>query len=173
MRGFTLIEILVTSLIMAVIIGGVLAVLKAADITWNQGQGVLGLQQQARQSLTVMEREIRQSNSNNISITNGGANIEFFIPTDITTSSVTYSQHIKYYLSGSQLIREHPIGTTRVLGNNISSVVFCCWQGAACGTDCSGSTILSISLAAGQTVRGRPLNFPLSGLLTEKVRLRN
>jgi prepilin-type N-terminal cleavage/methylation domain-containing protein len=173
MRAFTLIEIMVASLILTVIIGGVFGVLKVADMVWNQDSGLLDLQQQARQSAAGMARELRQARTDDITISNSCATIQFVIPTDITSSPVTYSDSISYYLSNGQLIREHPAGTTHVMGNDISSINFCCWHGAVCDEDCSDSSLLQIDLTASKTVRDRVLNFPLTGALTEKVRLRN
>lgn len=175
MKGFTLIEVLISVVIMTIMIGGLFMVLNIADLNWSLGGGLLGLQQQARQAMDGMVREIRQSNNSHISIP-ASTNIIFSIPTDITSVPVTYSELISYYVSSGQLFREHPMGSDppdRVaVANDINSVTFCWCHGATCDT-CDnvngGSNLVRIQVVAGRTVRQRPVSFSL----TEKVRLRN
>ena len=153
-------------------------VLNIADLNWSLGGGLLGLQQQVRQAMDGMVRELRQSRSSNVTIT-GGTDIQFSIPTDITP--VTYSELISYYVvyvsdEQKQLFREHPMGSDppdRVaVANDINSVTFCWCHGATCAT-CDningGSNLVRIQLVAGKTVRQKSVSFSL----TEKVRLRN
>jgi len=46
-------------------------------------------------------------------------------------------------------------------------------ENGTCGTDCIDAAILQIQLSAQKTVRNRVLSFPLTGTLTEEVKLRN
>lgn len=156
--GFTFVEGLISVLILGLLMGGIVMVLKTADMSWHSESGLLDLAQEARQAMDGMIREMRQGNSNYVIISNAGARIEFKIPTDITAEPVTYSDNIAYYLSGSQIIREYPLGTTKVLANNISSLIFS-----------QSADTVGIALTASKDVRERTFTFSLE----EKIRLRN
>lgn len=160
MKGFTLVEILISAAILTVLIAGVFMVLNIGQRSWNADMGWLDLQQQARQAMAGMVREIRQSKSSDIAITGAPPRIQFRIPTDITTQPIIYSADISYYLSNNQLIREHPAGTTKILANDINALNF---------SLSDDELSLSIALEARKSSLNRVLTFPLS----EKVRLRN
>jgi len=160
-NGFTLVEILISTLIFGVIIGGILAVLKVADMSWHTDMGLLDLQQQLRMAVDGMSREIRQtSHSRILGITNGGSRVDFTLP-GITNA-------VSYYLSNSQIIREHPVGEMKVLASDTNILNFCCVGGAGC-TDCGNAHVIQITAQATKTVRNRPLSFSLK----EQVRFRN
>jgi prepilin-type N-terminal cleavage/methylation domain-containing protein len=160
MKSFTLIEILVSLAILSVIIGGIFSVFNIADKTWNLDTGFVELQQTIRPVMDGMVREIRQSNPSNVTLSSGGAMVTFKVP-DVTSN-------ISYYLSADEIIREHPIGTTAVLVDEVNSVCFC-WDNTnnTCTTTCSD--FFTVRLEATKNVRGRILPFTLS----ERVRLRN
>ncbi len=170
--AFTLVEVLVTALILTFIIAGIFAVLNVADISWHTDMGLVELQQQARLAMEVMIREIRQSGrlSYNIAVDANGTGITFSIPNML---------NIRYYLdtTSHQIIRQQPVdtGTSKILANDIDSLSYCWWDGVDCCDDqilledCSNLYVLKIQLRATTTVRQRPLAFSL----TEKVRLRN
>lgn len=176
-RGFTLIEILVTSAILSFLIAGIFAILNVADRSQNLDMGLLGLQQEVRQAMDGMTREIRQSGrptnlsviSDNITIGDNGTSITFSIPYNLSTH--TSISNISYYLDYLDsncyqnnncypIKRQQPAGTgtTKILANDINSLNF----------SLSGN-IMQIQLGAAKTVRQRALSF----FLTEKVRLRN
>jgi len=71
-KGFTLIEILVSIAILSVVIAGIFAVLNIGDMTWHSDMGVVNLQQQARQAMGSMVREIRQASDITISDSDAG-----------------------------------------------------------------------------------------------------
>jgi prepilin-type N-terminal cleavage/methylation domain-containing protein len=167
-KGFTLIEILVSLTIVSFIIAGICGLLSVGNVAYNNDMYLLDLQQQARQAMEGMTRELRQAKieiGRLITITDGGRRIEFYIP--------GFSNPIRYYLQSNQVLREHPLGTNKVLANDISELNFCCLGGIGC-IDCSTSYI-QIRLRTLKTVGQRTFSFPvLSGeCLTEKVRLRN
>ena len=160
MRGFTLLEILVSIVIFAVIISAIFALLKVADISWDSDMGLLDLQQSCRQAMDVMIRELRQSRPASVTLNASRDRVDFFIP--------GITEGVSYYLSGGQIIREHPAGTTGVLANHITELSFCCIGGVDCFA-CSSSKGVLINLQAAKTVKGYPLSFGLR----EQVRLRN
>lgn len=149
-RGFSLVEILVCIVILGIIIAAIFMVSNAANMSWDAFSAMLDLQQQARQAMEGMIREVRQSRPLDITITNLGGRINFFVPTS--------PQSVSYYLQSNQIIREHPLGTLKVLANDINSLSFSL-----------AAFILEIQLEARRIVRQRTLSF----LLREKVRLRN
>lgn len=163
LTGFTLVEVLVAAVVLSLLFMGALAVLRISDVTWNVDMGLVGLQQQARQAMAGMVKEIRQAGSVNITtITPTRDDIDFSIPG-------LGANRIRYYLDENtgQILREYPDGSeaTIVLANNIISLKF------------SGSAPVQIQLRAQKTVRGRTITFPGTATvpedLTERVKLRN
>lgn len=158
MRGFTLIEVLISFLILTILMAGVFMVLNAANQSWYTESGIMDLQQEARRAIQGMSREIRQSRPSYVNVGVGADNVQFRVPSDITTDPLTYYGNITYSLNSNQIIREYPAGTTKVLANNIDSLSF----------SLSGNTV-EVVLTASKNINGRQVSFPL----TEKVRLRN
>jgi type II secretory pathway pseudopilin PulG len=172
MRGFSLIEILISSVILIIIFAGVFFVLNAGDQSWNAGTGSLDLQQQVRQAMDGMSKELRQARHGSIIIEPDARSINFTVPINITTNPPTYSSVINYYLNAtsSQLERLHPLNTApKILANDISDLSFCCQGGSGC-SDCQNSTLLQVQVNGTKTVRQRVLT-PFN--LTQQVRLRN
>jgi len=174
MKAFTLIELMISAFILLLVIGGIFSVMNIANMDWYSEVGLLNLHQQARQAMHGIVRELRQSKSQNITISSDGTEIQFLVPNNITTTPVTYYQPIKYYVNANnQAIREHPLGTAAVLANNIKNINFCFWDGNDCcdlvTEDCSWIDVVQIDLEAEQNVRQKVLDFDV----TEKVRVRN
>lgn len=160
MSGFTLVEILVAALILSFVAMGILAVLYVGDTSWHSGMAWLDLQQGVRSAVDGISREARGGNISTLSISANNTRVDFYLP--------GVSNAISYYLSDSQLLREHPAGTTKVLSNNIDEISFCCLGGANC-TDCANANSLNINITAEKTEKDRVYNFSL----IEKVMLRN
>lgn len=160
--AFTLIEILVTMLIMLFITIGIYEVSNIGERTYSTDMGMLELQQQARLSMSGMIRELRQSASSNITISNGGEEILFSIPRNITGSEIQYYPDIEYEKVGSQIIRSYN-GTDTIIANDINSLNFCC----------EGEVVLEVDLSARKIVNQKTVSFPSNGNMTEKVKLRN
>jgi len=151
-------------------------VLNIADLNWSLGGGLLGLQQQARQAMDGMVREIRQNKPSDIKITdvggtgvNPGPVINFKIPDS------TYC--FRYSLSNNQIIRQvldcaiPPAQlqlAQQVLANDINSLNF---------SRSVDGKVITIQLRAKKTVRQRDLCFPSPcnppQSLTEEVKIRN
>ncbi len=156
MRGFTLLEILVSVGILSFLIAGIFAVLNVGDMNWHLDMGLLDLQQQARQTMNGMIRELRQSKASAITV-NSTSDISFSVPPQ--TYGDTWIGPIRYYLdTQTQQIKREYTSATKILANNINSLNF----------SLSGN-IMQIQLGAAKTVKQRALSF----FLTEKVRLRN
>ncbi|MFH1451533.1 MAG: prepilin-type N-terminal cleavage/methylation domain-containing protein [Candidatus Omnitrophota bacterium] len=155
--GFTLVELSVTVIIVSFLMATLFAVLNFGRNIFYTNTTLLDLQQTARITLDKMVKELRQTTSSNMTIT-GGTQIQFKIPTDITTTPATYSSNIQYYLSGNDLIREYPAGTTSILAGNISVLSFS-----------YASNYLTIQLTVSKNLKQRTHTFSLK----ERVKLRN
>jgi prepilin-type N-terminal cleavage/methylation domain-containing protein len=168
-RGFTLVEILVSSAVMAVIAGVIYAVLDIGNLSGRQDAGLIDLQQQARLCMDGMTREIRQNKAADITISDpgpaSGAEITFKVP----GSSYCYN----YSLSNGRVIRrilncaDSAELAQAAIANDINSLEFSI-----------SVNLVEIRLSAAKTVNKRQLCFPApcetpAKTLREKVRLRN
>jgi type II secretory pathway pseudopilin PulG len=153
MWGFTLVDVLVSIAILSLIIAGVFGVLNMGNTTYNTDLSLLDLQQNARQGMDWMVRELRESSSGDINI----------VPIDADDDQITFNTPnetgIQYYrdMTERQIIREYPAGTTRIIANDINSLNF----------SLSGN-LLEIQVTAIKTQRP-----DLTFFLKEQVRLRN
>lgn len=159
-KAFTLPELLITILLFAIVVMAIYSVLNLANAYYPIDMGLLDLQQQARQGMEWITREARQSSSKsgNITITTISTDVDSITFTTPTRSGV------HYYLDDSDLMREYPSGTTRIVARNITRLKFTRADDAS-----SHASILTIEIRAAQTV----LRKPLSIQLIEKVRVRN
>ncbi len=182
MKGFTLIEVLVTTVILTFIIAGIFAVLNVADMNWHSDMGLLDLQQQARQAMDVMVKEIRQSTQDTslcpsgITRANLNAKISFYVVPQIYGGScvgpISYyrdTQDLNYDGVTDQLIREYPQNTRKILANGITTLSF---------PPNSDINIVNIQLAAQKNIGTRQLCFPSPcqappKTFNETVKLRN
>jgi type II secretory pathway pseudopilin PulG len=151
LMGFTLIEGIVTIIILGFVVTTIVAVLNVGNQAWHTEMVFSELQQQVRLAIDGMAREIRQS-SNITTPTEGGSGslIDFYIPGS--------SNPISYYLNNTQIIREHPPGTTKILANSIEYLNFS-----------RGQDTVVIQVNATKKAGARTLSFSL----IEKVSLRN
>jgi len=150
MKGFALIEVLISALIFSFIIAGIYGIMNIANVSFPIDLGLLDLQQQARQGMAWITKETRESswaNPGNIGTCAG--NISFNTPNETG---------IQYYLNGNQVVREYPAGTTKVVAQNITCLKFS-----------QSGKVLDIQITASKVVLLKPLSFSLR----EKVRLRN
>jgi len=157
MKGFTLVEIMITLLILGVLCGALMVIFSASKSAYDASMASADLQASGRQALEAMNRELRQSDLSTLTIT-GGNRINLRIPTDIAASPATLSGMISYYVSNNQLLREHPVGITRVIGTNISQIVFSLTNNQ-----------LSVTLTASKTVRQRAYTLAVK----EQILIRN
>ncbi|MCM8781748.1 MAG: type II secretion system GspH family protein [Candidatus Omnitrophica bacterium] len=147
-KGFTLIEVLVSVAIFSFTVLAVLTLLQLGHLTWHQDIGLLELHQNIRLALDGMSREIRQSEPASINISESGARIDFTVD----------SASISYYLNDQILIREHPVGTTKILCSDVSDLDFS-----------SDGSMVQIQLTGTKNILDRDILVSL----VQKVRLRN
>jgi len=146
-----MVETLVSVLLLSFILAGAYGTAATGNAIYTKNFVLLNMEQQTRNAIDRIVRETRQASSQTITANFSGTNdkIVFTIPT---------ATGIQYYLSGTNLVREYPAGTTRNIASNISLLKFIL----------SGS-LLQIQVNADKTVYSQTVSFPL----TEKVRLRN
>jgi hypothetical protein len=159
--GLTLAEIAISVFIMGFLLAGVIAVLSLGDRAWHSDMALVELQQQVRSTMRQMVTELRQSNTNSINIDQNGRRVIFTIP--------EIANNIRYYLNGTEVVREHPLGTPMILMGDVDSLNFCCWNGVVCNSNCATSNLLEIRLQATKTLLSEAHTIPIR----EQVRLRN
>jgi len=160
LKAFTLVELLMTILLFAIIVMAIYTVLNLANAYYPVDMGLLDLQQQSRQAMEWITREARQSSSkaSNITITTISSDVDSITFTTPTKSGVYY------YLNGSTLMREYPSGTTRIVARDIARLKF------TRADDVPNKTaILTIDIRAAKTILRKPLTIQI----IEKVRVRN
>lgn len=154
MKGFTLIEVIVSTAIMSVIILALLTACNAGQSAYSSSDKIMDVMQVIRHPVQSMMNEIRQSKPTDVVITNSGAKIQFVIPK--TLNPVSYSQDISYYVNANnQLVREHPLGTTKILASNIDSINFSI-----------AANRLQLNLQARARLKHQDLVLPVSEIIT-------
>ena len=125
-------------------------ILNAGNASITRDNTLLEVQEQSRNAMQRMVHEIRQASTQTITVISASSDsITFTIPT---------ASNIKYYLTGTNLIREYPAGTTATVANSIAYLKFTL-----------NSKLLTISVRADKTRYTQTVSFPL----IEQVRLRN
>lgn len=157
--GFTLSEVLVSAVILTILVGGILSILNTGRATYHQEVGYLDLQQQGRQAMETMTKELREGTGMNITVISADDDQIYFNTTD--ESGILYYRDINDSNNdgiSDQIIREYPAGIRKILANDIASIKFS-----------QNNYLLEIRLQAKKTVQARELSFPLQS----SVKLRN
>ena len=151
MKGFSLVEILITTVIFTIIVGGFYGLLNAGNKFYATDMAFMELQQNARNGMDRVTREVRASSAASVTVVDTNS--------DTLTFTTPTATNAKYYRNGSsQLIREYPSGTLKIIASNITRFKFTLT-----------APLLKIDLTANQTA----LLQSFSVNLIEKVRLRN
>jgi len=135
MRGFTLVEIMVTSVILAILIVTLFLVLSIGQRSWLSADVSIHLRQEIARSIIVMGQELNETSPAKINLTlNIPANsITFKIPQDLngdgdivtTAGNIEWSPNITYSLNASnQIQRVVSGGATTIIANNITGLQF-------------------------------------------------
>ncbi|MBF0521473.1 MAG: prepilin-type N-terminal cleavage/methylation domain-containing protein [Candidatus Omnitrophica bacterium] len=151
MKGFTLFEVLITTVIFAFVAGGIYGILVIATSNYDAEEASLNLQRQARQGMNWLVRDVRQAYLSTIpNKTQSRSSIAFDIPGE---TGITYS------IVAGQLVRKGV-----VVANNITSLTF---------APIVGNNIQKITLEASKDLRllGKIQTPKFS--LTEQVQIRN
>jgi len=148
--GFTLIEAMVSILLLSFILLGVHGVLLTASASSGTDLVMVDMQQQARNAMARLVKEVRE------------ASVLMYTRMDTNSDRVIFStpakQNVQYYLSGNNLVREYPPGVTNNVASNIFNLKFT-----------RTGSLLQISLNADKVFMAKTVSFPL----VANVRLRN
>ena len=162
MKGFSLFEVMVVTLILGIVIGGVFMTFTIGSRTYSRDIVLLDLEQQTRRALDSLMRELRQTDSFHVSISEGVPDsISFYILSDPNgTSGGAWVGPIRYYVDtvNSRLMRQEIDTTPRVVAHNIDDLQFV-----------ETGNFLNIEITGLQRVFGQDLTFVREG----EVRMRN
>lgn len=174
MKGFTLVEIMVTTFLVLLIFTALFMVLAGGRASWYTGEAQVGLNEEIRKPLLTINRELRQSRTSQISGVPADDNfytqITFKLPEDTdgdgdvidASGNIEWSGNINYALNAdNQIIRSAPSGSS-ILANSIFNLQFMRPSG-------NPNTIQIYIGAQKTTVTGRTLQ----SNITSSVKLRN
>lgn len=146
--GMSFLEMMVSVAIFTVIMSSIFTVIYTGRLYWRVGSSQIDAQQQARQAVAYMAKELRQARAGTGRVGGGSpvailenlpaddnayTFVTFRIPQDTNGDGdildsngwvVEWSDKITYSLAGTQLIRSTDTGATKVLANNISTLQF-------------------------------------------------
>lgn len=135
MKGFSLVEALITTVIFSLIFIAAFSVMNQGLRFWHIAEVDIELQQDLRRGLMAMDRQLRQSRTSKISIPaddNYYTSVVFNIPQDIdgdgdavdASGNIEWSGNIAYALNAdNQIVRTTQAGSL-VLANNITNLEF-------------------------------------------------
>jgi len=184
-RGFTLLEMLISSAVFVIVLFAVYLMLVTSQITYARGENKVEIQQNARVAMQRMAREVRMSGydpgsaipaqASQTAIQVANANTITFIA-DLDGDDV--SDRITYRLQGNQVIRDNAswVGgawtpsVSSELADSVSALSFTYFD----STDTATATLAGIRrITLGITVQDTAAGFQDSFPLTVDVRLRN
>ncbi|MBP7217131.1 MAG: prepilin-type N-terminal cleavage/methylation domain-containing protein [Candidatus Omnitrophica bacterium] len=133
-RGFTIIELVISSAILLMLIIAALATIDVSRTSLFIGDASVELRQEIIKAFTRMEKELKETRPAQISLTAGmsGSTLAFRVPTDKdldgtildSQGSIEWSDSIVYALNEAHQLTRTAAGKTHVLANNIRSVQF-------------------------------------------------
>lgn len=170
-KGFTLVEILVSVAIFAILIAAVSTVFLVGESSWQTNSVRMELQQELRKAMDWMKNDLRQTRDS--AITGGPVvadgqpytSITFYLPNGVSGGSITWNTDTTQFILGgtdnNQLQRIEG-ADTRVLALNIETLEFT-RQAATSG-------IIEVLLAAEKdTIKGATI----TSSLTFEIQMRN
>jgi len=134
MKGFTLVEILVVTIIFLILVFGIFAVMNVGRSAWLTGDVSVELRQEIIKAFMTMERELKETRPAQISLSIGSssASLTFKIPRDNNGDgtvldafgNIEWSGDIKYALNVNNQIIRTTSNTTSILANDIIRLQF-------------------------------------------------
>lgn len=151
-KGFTLMELVVSVGVMAVLLGVLSVMLKQGTDIYKAVEASISVRQDARNAMERIVRETRESNGSTIVATD---NILFTTPRIVDGGGNPIA--VRYWKVGDQILRGIN-ATSTIIATNVSSLAFV-----------KAGPVLQVTIETFKIVEGRTLTCTL----TQKVRLRN
>jgi prepilin-type N-terminal cleavage/methylation domain-containing protein len=128
LTGFTLLETLVVVAILSFVFAALIMVLSSGRTSWSQADSQIALQQDLRQAITEMVKDLGQSGQSQVSRPANSvayASISFNQSQGaLSSGAINWSTSpITFSLSGNQVL-ETQGADSRVLANNVTSLTF-------------------------------------------------
>ena len=134
MKGFTLIEILVASLIMSVIMAALFVALSIGQNSWFTGDAAIELRDQTIRSIMNMDKELSETRPSKINLAIGATSstVTFYVPQDNngdgsvvdSVGNIEWSGAITYSLNSSNQIIRASGGASTIIGIDIATLQF-------------------------------------------------
>ena len=134
MKGFTLVEILVSTVILTILILAAFQVMETGRSSWFTGDVSVQLRQEIIKTFMRMERELKETRASQISLGSGASSssLTFRIPQDNNGDgtildafgNVEWSGNITYAVNGSNQITRTASGLTTIIANNVINLQF-------------------------------------------------
>jgi prepilin-type N-terminal cleavage/methylation domain-containing protein len=125
-RAFTLIEVVVSSVILALFMAGLYQVIALGSSLWERGQVKIDEQQNVRIALNHVVRELRTAHSFDIGVKGPSDEPHNTIEMKIPNSKDDFRTHrsIRYYLKGENLLRDVGGAGHNIVAYGIQSICF-------------------------------------------------
>ena len=111
-KGLTLIELIVTLLIVSLLLGSIYGILQGTLRVWLHGSEKIDIQQNARIAMNTLESEIKRADRVNANSTATSLNL------------IIDGQLVRYHLSGTQLLRATSGGGNNPVAYNLKEIRF-------------------------------------------------
>ena len=111
-KGLTLIELIITLLIVSLLLGSIYGILQGTLRVWLHGSEKIDIQQNARIAMNTLESEIKRADRVNSNSTSTSLNLTID------------GQLVRYHLSGTQLLRATSGGGNNPVAYNLKQLRF-------------------------------------------------
>ena len=111
-KGLSLIELIITLLIVSLLLGSIYGILQGTFGVWLHGSEKMDLQQNARIAMNTLENEIKRADRVNSNSTSTSLNLTID------------GQLVRYHLSGTQLLRATTGGGNNPVAYNLRQLSF-------------------------------------------------
>ena len=111
-KGLTLIELIITLLIVSLLLGSIYGILQGTLRVWLHGSEKMDIQQNARIAMNTLESEIKRADRVNVNSTSTSLNLTID------------GQLVRYHLSGTQLLRATGGGGNNPVAYNLKQLQF-------------------------------------------------
>ena len=161
-KGFSIIEVLMSTAIFSLISLVVLSVLIVTQVVWNDSIINVKMQDEAKKPIQAMIKELKEADPSSpigITISADQRTITFAVPQTISATAITAWTQISYsFDAATGQVTRTSNSQSSVIGRQISALTF----------SRSGSMITVNLTATGTTVQGRTL----STTLTSEAKMR-